>query len=92
MEGSMTDIVVDEPVYFYQWETDHHVAYDAIVRVIPGGGHAVHRKLHLTVYFEDAPSGFFNVNNINNIEQHGDFSNLDGEDYWRKRYAIWPLS
>lgn len=83
------DLLVDEPIYYYEWDVDHHVVYEAVVRLIPNdGGHPQHPKVHVRL-FDESSSGFRNVNNVLNEEIAAPDGDLTGISYWRKRFPDW---
>ena len=84
------DVQIDEPIYYWAWETDHHQVYEGVVRVLPAdAGHPQHPKVHIRC-FDESANGFFNVNNVLNIEiADPDGTGLDGISYWTRRFADW---
>lgn len=88
----MSAIQVNEPIWFYQWQTDHHQKFDAIVRVIPGNQGGVNpavAKVHVTIYQEELTGGRQNINNIDNTEIIAPDGDLSAVDYWRRRFSEW---
>lgn len=78
---------VDDPIIYMEWQAGlgEHWTFWGTVRVVPAGGRASgHDKMHLTIWDEEAPSGFRNVNNVDNSEQL-DGDSRDGVSYWYHR-------
>jgi len=75
--------IAGESIWFHKWETDHHVQYVAIVRTAEN---AEHGEVNLSWFDEEVET---QQNNVKNIEQ---LSDLDNNDYWRRRYSNQDLT
>lgn len=79
----MSRIEVGTEIRFFQWDTDHHNVFRALVRDWTGNKTA-HPTVDLSFY-DGTPTNLPNIRNEEFFATQGD---LDGENYWKHAFRV----